>query len=441
MNLFFKRLFGLMESTDKMEAKDNQLFADYIHYKRFEASDEYAEYKRLFEVVKSADFKEKRKALKTRKYSDTQEYRDMEAFEKYDSDSDLRLYFKTLDSKELKDYIEFKDTDEYYKLSDADEVSKSAKLEEYKIFEHSKEYKNYARFHNSFAAKEYIRLKELVASDEFKKNNEFWADPNRWETTEEYQTECRFYEIADSEAGRFFFSTDPEKFKRIENMVVYRKDLFDYKKLDGSAWSPGFFYNGESLKRIHSFTKEQQANMGGKNITLGNGMTISTKNEKATALAWDEKCGFVEKEFQFTSDVVNGHSLVEDQEYSGIRVKMRCNGNINHAFWLSSGNKIPQINVALIKGKTIEVGVYDARGDYYYTTIKGINPAKYHLYTLYQKDDALIWKINNIEVFRTKNIIAGQRFFPSFNSFIPNNKKNASEGNLDIAWVETYNQN
>lgn len=64
MNLFFKRLFGILENTNKMEQRDDKLFAEFINYKRFERSDDYAEYKRLFEIVKSADFKTKRNQYK-----------------------------------------------------------------------------------------------------------------------------------------------------------------------------------------------------------------------------------------------------------------------------------------------------------------------------------------------------------------------------------------
>ena len=40
MNLFFKRLFGILENTNKMEQRDDKLFAEFINYKRFERSDD-----------------------------------------------------------------------------------------------------------------------------------------------------------------------------------------------------------------------------------------------------------------------------------------------------------------------------------------------------------------------------------------------------------------
>ena len=44
-NLFLKKIFGVLQSTQKVEARDNQLLTNLIHYKRFEGSEEYAEYK------------------------------------------------------------------------------------------------------------------------------------------------------------------------------------------------------------------------------------------------------------------------------------------------------------------------------------------------------------------------------------------------------------
>ena len=258
-NLFLKKIFGVLQSTQKVEARDNQLLTDLIHYKRFEGSEEYAEYKRLFGLVNSPEFKERRKNRK-------------------------------------------KQTAE-----------------------------------------------QLVADDDL---------------------EAQLRHIAESEDGKFFLSTNPRKFRRIENLVVYKKDNFEYKNLDDSLWKAGFYYTNPKLLAVHSLSNELQANMGGKNVVFNHGLSILTKKAQVRATAWGPKRGFEEREFQYTSDVVNGCGLVTE-EYCGIRIKMRCSGKVNHAFWLSSGEKIPQINVALIKGKTIEMGVHDARGDYYYTRVKG----------------------------------------------------------------------
>ena len=308
----------------------------------------------------------------------------------------------------MADYLAFKHTPDYYKLSDPIALQQSPHLQKYKDFENSREYTNYVRFHNTSAIQEYERLKAKISTPEFQSKNEFWQNADRWALSDDQALERRFNEIANSPDARHFF-----------------------------AWQADYHYDNPHVKSVVSYMDERKANTGGKNTTVGNGMIITTRRQNCRAVAWDTSKGFVERDFEFTSDVVNGYNLAKE-EYCGIRVKMRCTGNVNHAFWLTSGSKLPHINVALIKGKTIEVGVHDARGDYYYTTVTGINPSKYYIYSIYQKNGYLIWRINNIEVFRTRNIIAELRFSPCFSSFIPADKVDATEGQLDIAWVEVY---
>ncbi|MDR3327548.1 MAG: hypothetical protein LBT04_05405 [Prevotellaceae bacterium] len=440
MNLFFKKLFGGFETAEKMEAKEKQLIADFLRYRKFAESDTYQEYQKLFEVVKSADFKENKKTLKNRKYSDTQEYLDMREYKKLVSNGKLHAYFKTLKSKELVAFLNFKDTEDYLKLGNKLEVRKSPTLQIFKKFEKSDEYRNYARFHNSVPVSEYENLKEKIFTEEFKKSNAFWADKNRWEKTEQYAIEQTFFKIVDSEEGKFFFSTDPKKFEEIAKQQLIVKDNFKWKNLDESKWEAGFCYANKNLKSVHSFLNELQANAGGKNIHSGNALTISTKHQKTKSAAWDTTKGFVEKEYNFSSDIINGHNFIE-QPYSLIRAKIRFEGSPVHAFWLSGGEKLPHINIAKTNGKrTIEAGVYDYEGKYCSTKISGLNLSNYHIFSLYCLNNELIWKINNLEVFRTKHRQHFQNLFPVFNSFIPD-KKHASAGRLQVDWVEVYNIN
>ena len=51
MNLFFKKIFGGFQSTNKFETIEKQLIADYSRYKKVESSDDLKEYRRLFEFL------------------------------------------------------------------------------------------------------------------------------------------------------------------------------------------------------------------------------------------------------------------------------------------------------------------------------------------------------------------------------------------------------
>ena len=435
MNLFFKKIFGGFQNTEKFENLEKQLIADYNRYKKVESSDELKEYHRLFEIVKSADFKEKKKTLQNRKYKDTQESRDTHAFQRYHNDSKIQLYYNTLKSKRLADFLTFKDSNDFILLGDPKEVKKSPQLTALKAYEKSSEYRNYMRFHESYPITEYERLKEVVSTEEFKKSNAFWADSKRWLKTEECQLEHQYFKLADSADIKFFLAAEPKKFEWVEKLkLAYRED-FAWRKIEESKWQAGFFYSNPNLKSVHSFINEYQANTGGANVFGGKELTIATKNQKFQSLVWHQTKGFIPQDFDFTSDVINGKDVF-GQQGGLIRAKIRFNGAPNHAFWLSSGEKTPHINVMLGKGNKVEVGVYNKNGTYYASKISGISTSEYHVYSLYWTDNELVWSINNVEVFRT-NLTVKEKLFPVFNSFI-SSQKQAAAGNMQVQWLEFY---
>jgi hypothetical protein len=186
---------------------------------------------------------------------------------------------------------------------------------------------------------------------------------------------------------------------------------------------------------VHSFLNERQANTGGANVVGGKELTIATKIQNFKSPTWHTAKGFIEKDYEFTSDVING-SAVFGQKGGYIRAKIRFTGSPRHAFWLANGEKLPHINIMLGNGKKVEVGVYDKNGNYYSAKIRGINTSEYQIYSLYWTENELVWLINNVVVFRT-SFTLNEKLFPVFNSFIPA-KKHASEGKLQVKWLEFY---
>ena len=92
------------------------------------------------------------------------------------------------------------------------------------------------------------------------------------------------------------------------------------------------------------------------------------------------KKGFIDKEYLFTSDVLQTAETFK-QKYGTIRAKIRCSGNLNHAFWLGADGKLPHVNIFHYNGKHITVGnsnnnVVDG------IKISGLNPHQFYIYTL-----------------------------------------------------------
>lgn len=436
MNLFWKKLFGGILSTAKYEKSEKALVRDMKRYDEISKSAELAEYKQLFHTIKSADFKEKKKTLQNRKYKDTQEYRITRKFQKLERDNGLKMYYNLLRSEELKQYLHFKTTPEYEELGDKKKVKASVQLQKLKTFERSKEYKNYTRFHDSYIIKEHEDLKDKTASAEFKKENEFWANAHRWKTVPEYAQEQRYYELAKNPDILFFENTKPKTFTQHRKLKKTFADNFDWNTLDKSHWSFGFQAGKNGIKQDYSFDNEQQANNGGKNVKVHNGvLNIETKHEKVTAPAWNFQKGFIEKEFNYTSDIIQTSTSFK-QKYGLFRAKIRCTGKVHHAFWLSGDGKLPHINIFHYSGKDITMGnahinVMDE------AKVSRASHSQYYIYSLIWTPKELIWFINDLEVYRTTSNVPQEPMYLGFNSFIPQKQK-PSAGNLYVDWVRVF---
>lgn len=436
MNLFWKNLFGGITPTAKLEKEEAALIKAMHRFREIEKSVELSEYKTLFHEVKSSAFLENKKTLQNRKYKDTEEYRSANKLKKLDASPAINLYFQVLKSIELEQYLAFKTSPEFEDLGDKKKVKNSEKLRKLKHFEHSKAYKTYTRFHNSYIIKEFEQLKIQTSTPEFKSRNEFWSNPHRWQLTPEYTKEQRFYELAKNPDIVFFLNEKPERFKKYSQLRLTFKDEFEWNTLDKSRWNFGFHYRSANLVGNHSFANEKQANNVGQNVSVVNGiLKIITKHEKIKAPAWHPTKGFVEKEFNFTSDVLQAAD--EFRQKGGVfRAKIRCSGNVNHAFWLGADNKLPHVNIFHFDGKCIKIGnanqnVVDG------IKITGINVSHFFIYTLRWTEKELVWLINDFEIYRTASNIPSEEMYMVFNSFIPQKQK-GSVGVFEVDWVRAY---
>jgi hypothetical protein len=436
MNLFWKKLLGEITPTAKLERNEAELVKAMHRYAEVEKSVELGEYKKLYHIVKSAKFQENKKLLKNRRYKDTEEFQISNKFKKLHNSQAIQLYYEVLVSEELKNYLNFKTTTDYELLGNKKKVKASELLRKMKAFEKSKAFKNHSRFHESYIITEYEQLQLKVAIPEFKKKNEFWANENRWQSTPEFFQQERFYELAKNPDIIFYENEKPERFVKYRTLKLSFHDEFEWNTLDKSHWDFGFHYKSPQLMEDHSFVNEKQANNSGKNISVVDGiLRISTKREKVVSRAWHIKKGFVDQEFQFTSDVLQTADTFR-QKHGVFRAKLRCNGKVQHAFWLGADGKLPNIKIFHFDGKKITLGNAD-KNIFDGVKIAGLNPRKFFIYSLLWTEKELVWMINNLEVYRTASNIPAEEMYLAFNSFI-SDKQHGSTGNLEVDWVRVY---
>ena len=436
MNIFWKKMFGGMTPTHKLEKQEVALREQLQRYFAVENSSELAEFIQLKMTVEKSNFKRKKKILLNRKYKDTKEYRQRNKLNKIERIASFNRYLEIVERGELNNFLAFRENEAYDDLSDKKKVKSSRFLQEMKKHERSKAYKIYLRYHDSFVEQEYLELKNIVSSNEFKERDAFWKNSRRWETTAEYKIDERYYNLKMNPDIQFYCNADSARFEALKKIKVTLDEQFDGNTMNASLWSAGFYYKNDYMLKNHSFVNEKQANNAGGNVSVHNGvLQIKTTEAHVLASAWDVKKGFVEKEFRYLSDAI--HSANSFRQKGGcFRAKIRCTGPVQHAFWLAGEHKLPHINVFRFDGKKVTVGnatekLFDQ------VEITGFSSSKYHIYTLFWTETELIWYINDLEVFRTAANLPNEPLYLSFNSFISENMS-GGEGLLEVDWLKVY---
>ena len=383
-----------MSSTDAFEKTIHDMQERVKRWRAIEKSPELAEYNELKKIVESSDFQEKKNALKNRKYKDTDEGRKMATLDRLSSTLRMKGYKYAQDSETFQAFLKFRDSDAFQNKEDNSVTASERRM--YNMIYRSAFYKNYQKVLNSSELKQLTELEKETSTEDFKQRNALWADEKRWEHSEEYKTEKRYLELANSEDIKFFFTSREEK---IDWAELFRPS-FDDDMTSSKNWKPGYGYANPAMKDGHSRTSELQAYNGGKNTFFAEGrMDLETRQESKKAVAWDEKKGFTEHVFEFTSDVMNTKEAFA-QESGMFMAKVRTQGIGHHFFGLSTGKQgSPMVALYHYNGSTHQMGYVDGPKTQM-VDLTGVLRSMYHVYTFRWTKNELIWFVNDMEVLR-----------------------------------------
>ncbi len=433
MNLFTARLTGKMLSTEQFEKTIYDMQERVKRWRQIEKSPELAEYNALKKIVESSDFQARKKELVSRKYKDTDEGRKMTAYLHLEGSSAIRRYKKALEDPQFQEFLKFRETPEFAKIKSLKAVLTDSKIRAYNMLYYSSYYKNYTKVLNSAELRQLTELEKEVKTADFKQRHDLWADNKRWQHSEEYKQEKRYLELANSDDIKFFFESRKEK---IDWAELFRP-AFDDDMSSAKNWKPGFGYANPAMKDGHSRTTERQAYNGGKNTFHVEGrMDIETREESKIAVAWDEKKGFIEQVFDFTSDVMNTKEAFA-QESGLFMAKVRSQGAGHHFFGLTTGKvKSPIIALYHYNGKNHQMGLVNGK-DTKMADINGVLRSMYHVYSFRWTKHELIWYVNNLEILRLPNRLPKEAMFFLAQSWLPKNEK-GGEGKLKVQWARVY---
>ena len=433
MNLFTARLTGKMLSTDAFEKTIYEMQERVKRWRQIEKSPELAEYQELKKIVESSAFQERKNELVNRKYKDTEEGRKMLAYERLVSSLRIKGYKYALESETFQAFLKFQQSEDFQKIGNLKERLKSSELRMYNMIYRSAFYKNYMKVLNSPELKQMTELEQEINTPDFQKRHALWADAKRWQHSEEYKTEQRFLELANSADIKFYFESRKEK---IDWAELFRPS-FDDDMSSSQNWKPGFGYANPAMRDGHSRTSERQAYNGGKNTFFAEGrMDVETREESKKAVAWDEKKGFIEHVFEYTSDVMNSKDAFA-QESGMFMAKVRCQGAGHHFFGLSTGKlNSPLVALYHYNGNIHQMGLVDGAKTQM-VDLTGMLRSMYYVYTFRWTKNELVWYVNNLELLRLPNHLPKEAMFFLAQSWLPMSEKGGT-GKLKIQWARVY---
>ena len=431
MNLFTARLTGKMLSTDAFEKVIYEMQERVKRWRQIEKSPELAEYNELKKIVESPDFQEKKRTLQSRKYKDTDEGRKMKALDRLSSSMRMKGYKYALQNETFQAFLKFRDSDAFQNKEDDSVTASERRM--FNMIYRSAFYKNYQKVLNSSELKQLTELERETSTEDFRRRNALWADEKRWQHSEEYKTEQRYLELAKSDDIKFFYTSRQEK---IDWAELFRPS-FDDDMSSSKNWQAGFGYANPAMKDGHSRTSERQAYNGGKNTFFVDGrMDLETREESKTAVAWDEKKGFVEQVFDYTSDVMNTKEAFA-QESGMFMAKVRTQGVGHHFFGLSTGKQgNPMVALYYYNGKGHQMGLVNGAKTQM-VDLTGVLRSMYHVYTFRWTKNELIWFVNNLEILRLPNRMPKEAMFYLAQSWLPV-AENGGAGKLKIQWARAY---
>lgn len=405
MNVFLKALLsGKITPTSMLERKMNAMPGKVERYHQVEQSKELQEFEKLDAFVKSNEFQANQDKLARIK--------------ELESHRRIRLFCQLQKKADLQKYLEWaKDDVEYSKLADKEAVKKSIILRKMQKVDASSDLYAWKELEKSEIVDEYLRLKGEVV---------------------DYSSEIkRHAELSKNENIKFYLNTDKRQIQRYDESEKLFEDDFTQSQINMNGWKAGFAYP-DGFQSVHSYANEKQAYTGGQNIKIKDSILyINTQKEGKNAAAWDDKKGMIMKDFEYTSDVI--HNTYAFEEGSVLQVKVRCRGFLNHGIYLRSKKHVPFISIFNYTNGKVYCGLKaNLKEDDYKHEVKDLKPLPFSIYTLVWGKDEIIWYLNDMEIYRTKNIIPkGEKMYLHLYSFQFLNKFTSS-GTLEVDWVKAY---
>ena len=462
--LFLLNAFGGLKATSKIEAERESLLRDYQVFTSVEQSDELKEFLQLQETVNSPSFKKMKAELAGLKFKGSAEEGRLKQFNKLSKNGKLKKYYQAAGSADLKRYENLKNgnqLDRYFELKKmvaqpSENGAKEAKAVkgEYKTVASSPDvrfflkypksavYRNYPQMKDSEEKRKYEELKELVGSEEFLSRKAYLEDPEKWEKTPEYVQEKRYLDLRNKpELVLYFKYKDSAAFDFFKQWNLIFEDRFENEKLDAAKWKTINYWAEKTIGRNFSQEGDLQAFGDGKNIHLkGSRLQIQVKKDKLNSLVWRQGVGFMEQEFNYSSDTMTTGGLFSAQ-YGILEAKIKYDPDksFQDVFYLAGEDNA--VRLALLEtGLKNRFGLSkSASGKMIENTcsLSGLSAGKMYLFRMEWERGKITWKINDKELFAIQTDVPDYPMFLNLACLVIA-ETNKLPHNFEIDWIRFY---
>ncbi|TCO06958.1 glycoside hydrolase family 16 protein [Natronoflexus pectinivorans] len=480
MAIIFGIQFGSkFGSTKKYESKLIKEKNDFERFNELDQSETLRRYNELDQLIHSGDFEKKVQFLKSAKFKNSEEYRQLEQYKSMKASKDVKSYLNysksgkldriksIIESDLLKEFNDlkvfvnssafhsakvkkdFKQSEAYAKQEQFNTLKKDPEITFYLKQEKSNEYRTVAKLENSERLKSFFKLESIIQSPEFIDKKTFLEDKNRFKKSEEARLIEEFNELQKNEDVKWYQKTKKlNPFKEIRKWEITFEDDFDALQLDKSRWMTGYYW-GKALMNDNYVLAGEKQFFKEDNIEMHDSVVrINTQKEAYRGKVWDATHGFTMQDFEYTSGLIStGQSFRQKYGKFEAKIKFSQAFPVVNAFWLVGEKMLPQLDVfktSLKKGKALESGIHvSAPEGQALNLLKKITGANfkngYFIYTLDWSPEALIWKINGIEVHREVKHVPDEPMYLSFCTILPEYPSdNQMPSYMDIDWIRCY---
>ena len=306
-----------------------------------------------------------------------------------------------------------------------------------------KEYKEYLEYSKTKELARFEYLYKYLNSSEFE---EFENNPeiDRAEI-ENIKNEFKQLQKSPKLVAYFKSKSREAQFIPLKTWKLVFEDHFENDKLDTKKWITRHFWGDKLLNNSYSLPEDLHCNTDGKNVTLADSkLSILTKKEIVNGFSWNPLSGFLYRQFQYTSGVINTGNAFR-HKYGKVEAKIKVpKGKAYHAFWLAGECMLPQINIFKYAKKKFHLGYFwgdkafpnGANEDQ--TKVSGAFAGRYCIFSLEWAPKQLIWTINGKEFKTAHRNIPSEQMYIAFASGVENGAKLSAPVKLEIDWVRFY---